>query len=239
MLAAGEALLLGEGDHLPVDDQAGGGVEAKGEEGAVRADSAGARRPRSATGVSPPRSLPQQPPQGLGSPLQKRRPAMHEGAHAPVRLYACTPVRLLHTTQQLGRSSAFERAALCCPQAGQTGVPRASKWQFVFGGRERDGHGPHTAGLGGDAERDHDLGESHAVAGTGSPATVSTSVQPASFPATKARIWASVAVPRSGNRGANSALTALPSSACPETPAPTSLPRRRTVPTFLPMDVGR
>lgn len=158
---------------------------------------------------------------------------------AHMRLYACTPVRLLHTTQQLGRSSAFERAALCCPQAGQTGVPRASKWQFVFGGRERDGHGPHTAGLGGDAERDHDLGESHAVAGTGSPATVSTSVQPASFPATKARIWASVAVPRSGNRGANSALTALPSSACPETPAPTSLPRRRTVPTFLPMDVGR
>lgn len=56
---------------------------------------------------------------------------MHEGAHAPVRL--------LHTTQRLGRSSAFERAALCCPQAGQTGVPRASKWQFVFGGRERDG----------------------------------------------------------------------------------------------------
>lgn len=45
-----------------------------------------------------------------------------------MRLYACCI-----QPSDWGRSSAFERAALCCPQAGQTGDPRASKWQFLRG----------------------------------------------------------------------------------------------------------
>ncbi|MFE9722583.1 hypothetical protein ACFYQ5_02995 [Streptomyces sp. NPDC005794] len=68
---------------------------------------------------------------------------------------------------------------------------------------------------------------------------MSTSVQPASFPATQARTWALVAVPRSGNRGANSALYRIALVRMSTDARANEFAAAADRSDFLPVDVGR